>query len=255
MRDSDSLLELRHVSVDYGATRALERVDLALKAGEITTLIGPNGSGKTTLVRVVTGLLRPTAGQVIRTQGLRTGYVPQQVRLDETMPLSVIRFLQLLNNAPSSRIEAVLDNVGAGYTVKRPLYSLSGGEVRRVLLAQALLREPDLLVLDEPTAGMDVAGQRDLYRIIGEVQRRHAPAILLVSHDLHLVMAATDHVVCLNRHVCCAGHPDDVSRHPEYLTLFGPGREMDIAFYTHHHDHEHKPDGTVQPTDTGAHVG
>jgi zinc transport system ATP-binding protein len=200
-------------------------------------VIGPNGAGKTTLLRVALGLQRPDAGHLHRRAGLRFGYVPQRLAIDETLPLTVRRFLALSPRVPRD-LAAALAEVGAAYTLDLPVQTLSGGELQRVLLARALLREPDLLVLDEPVQGVDIKGQAELFALIRRVRDKRGCAVLLVSHDLHLVMAATDRVVCLNHHVCCSGHPEAVSRDPAYRALFGAAIDG-FALYAHRHDHSH----------------
>ena len=231
------LVELQGIGVTFRRHLALSDVSLAVHAGEIVTVIGPNGAGKTTLLRVVLGLQRPDSGSVLRAAGLRVGYLPQRLAIDDTLPLTVKRFLQLV---PGRRreIEAALAEVGAGHTIKLPLQTLSGGELQRVLLARALLREPELLVLDEPVQGVDIAGQAALFALIRRIRDQRGCGVLLVSHDLHLVMAATDRVVCLNHHVCCSGNPEAVTRDPAYRALFGTASDG-FAVYAHHHDHSH----------------
>ncbi len=237
------LLAARGISVTLRGRKVLDRVDLSVSRGEIVTLIGPNGAGKSTLVRVVLGLLRPDAGKVERAQGLRIGYMPQKLHVDPVLPLTVERFLTLARPAPPERLEAVLREVGAAALKEAPLQALSGGETQRVLLARAMLREPDLLVLDEPVQGVDITGQEELYRLIGAIRRRHGCAILMVSHDLHLVMRATDRVVCLNHHVCCSGTPGTVQADPSYAALFG--QPTLLTPYTHRHDHRHDSHGNI----------
>ncbi len=234
-----TLVKVNGVTVRIAGVEILDHVDLEIRTGAIVTLIGPNGSGKTTLVRVVLGLVQPNQGTVRRTAGIRIGYVPQHFHVDETLPISVRRFLSLAAPGASAGIDRTLAEVGAERTAELPLHRISGGELRRVLLARALLRQPELLVLDEPSAGMDITGQTELYAMVGALRDDRGCGVLLVSHDLHLVMAATDHVVCLNRHVCCSGRPDAVSAHPEYLGLFGREVIATHAVYTHHHDHAH----------------
>jgi zinc transport system ATP-binding protein len=252
---SEPLLRLEQVSVAFDGQATLDGVDLQVRAGEIVTLIGPNGAGKTTLVRAVLGLLRPDSGSVWRQPRLRVGYMPQKLQVEPTLPLSVVRFLRLLPGVNRVRAEAALAEVGAAHVIDKPVQSVSGGELQRVLLARALLREPQLLVLDEPVQGVDVAGQVELYRLITRLRDRHGCGVLMVSHDLHLVMSTTDQVVCLNRHVCCSGHPEQVSGDPAFIELFGdyaPG----LAVYHHHHDHAHTLHGEViggQPPVHGAH--
>lgn len=202
---SEVLLRLDDIHVRFASQNVLEGAQLQVHRGEIVTLIGPNGAGKTTLVRAVLGLLKPDRGQVWRKPKLRVGYMPQKLHVDATLPLSVLRFLRLVPGVDRARALAALDEVGAEHVIDSPLQKISGGEMQRVLLARALLREPELLVLDEPVQGVDVAGQAELYRLIGVLRDRYGCGVLMVSHDLHLVMSATDQVVCLNRHVCCSG--------------------------------------------------
>ena len=228
------LIALRGVSKHFDGHPVLDRVDLDIPAGRILTLIGPSGCGKTTLVRIALGLLRPDAGTVLRPPGLRIGYMPQKLAIDPTLPLSVGRFLQLAER-DHAKCQAALVETGIPELWGRPVSALSGGETQRMLLARALLRRPDLLVLDEPVQGVDVAGQGALYALIGELRQRLGCAILMVSHDLHLVMAATDEVICLNGHICCQGTPRQVSLDPAFAALFGHRQ----ALYAHHHDHSH----------------
>ncbi|VEE18060.1 zinc ABC transporter ATP-binding protein ZnuC [Ectopseudomonas mendocina] len=241
---SDALIRLDGVAVSFNGQPVLDNVQLSVKPGEIVTLIGPNGAGKTTLVRVVLGLLQPERGSVRRTPRLRIGYMPQKLHVDATLPLSVLRFLRLVPGVDRQRALAALAEVGAEQVIDSPLQSISGGEMQRVLLARALLREPQLLVLDEPVQGVDVAGQAELYRLISRLRERHGCGVLMVSHDLHLVMSATDQVVCLNRHVCCSGHPEQVSGDPAFIELFGQDAKS-LAVYHHHHDHDHDLHGGV----------
>ena len=232
------LLEARGVSVRFGRRSVLEAVDLTVHAGEIVTLIGLNGAGKSTLVRVLLGIVQPSGGRVVRAPGLRIGYAPQHVHRDPVLPMTVQRFLTLGAPATRERLDRLLAEVGAGAILDHPVAGISGGELHRVLLARALLREPGLLVLDEPVAGVDVASRSELYRLIAAIRDRHGCGVLLVSHDLHLVMAATDTVVCINRHVCCAGHPRAVARDPAFVSLFGRHVADSLAV----HEYSHHPD-------------
>ncbi|RIA19301.1 zinc transport system ATP-binding protein [Ectopseudomonas oleovorans] len=241
---NDALIRLDGVAVSFNGQAVLDDVQLSVQPGEIVTLIGPNGAGKTTLVRVVLGLLQPERGNVRRAPRLRIGYMPQKLHVDATLPLSVLRFLRLVPGVDRKRALAALAEVGAEQVIDSPLQSISGGEMQRVLLARALLREPQLLVLDEPVQGVDVAGQAELYRLISRLRERHGCGVLMVSHDLHLVMSATDQVVCLNRHVCCSGHPEQVSGDPAFIELFGQDAKS-LAVYHHHHDHDHDLHGGV----------
>ena len=234
------------IVVRIGRHELLSGVDLELAPGEILSLIGPNGAGKTTLVRVLLGVLRPTAGRVMRRSGLVVGYLPQRLHLDPTLPLPVGHFLALgRRRRDPPALRAALAEVGAGHLERALMAELSGGEFQRVTLARALLRDPDLLILDEPAQGVDFTGQLELYALIERVRNERGCGVLLVSHDLHVVMAATDRVICLNRHVCCAGQPEAVSRHPEYLNLFGAHAARGFAVYTHEHDHAHDLAGAV----------
>lgn len=229
------LVKLNNIRVEFRQHVALRDISLSVHRGEIITLIGPNGAGKSTLVRVVLGLLTPQQGEIQRQPKLRIGYMPQKVLIDEILPLTVERFLRLSGESRVAKISQVLTEVGALQVQQRPIQQISGGEMQRVLLARALLRDPDLLVLDEPIQGVDINGQYELYHLIAQIRDRHHCGILMVSHDLHLVMSATDYVICLNQHVCCSGHPAAVSQNPAYLALFGSKVANDLAIYTHHH--------------------
>jgi zinc transport system ATP-binding protein len=243
--EREVLARLGAVEKRVGARAILTGVDLAVHVGEIVTLIGPNGAGKTTLIRVLLGLSRPDRGEVWLRPGLRVGYAPQHFAVDRILPLPVRRFLELAGRPTSAQIADALGEVGAAGVIGAPLHAISGGELRRVLLARALLRDPHLLVLDEPIQGVDIVGQHELFKLIVGIRQRRGCGVLMVSHDLHLVMAATDTVVCLNGHVCCTGHPESVSRDPAYLALFGPAVADSLAVYTHHHDHSHDAGGRV----------
>jgi zinc transport system ATP-binding protein len=243
---SEALLNLRNICLQRDGRPVLEGVSLQLNAGEILTLIGPNGAGKTCLVRIALGLLLADSGTRTSKSGLRIGYMPQKLGLNEALPLDVQRFLHLaMPGLKAGALEQALHDVGADHVLKTPVIRLSGGELQRVLLARALLRKPELLVLDEPAQGVDINGQEELYALIATVRNQLGCGVLMVSHDLHLVMADTDHVLCLNRHVCCEGHPESVSAHPEYLRLFGAQGAKGLAVYSHRHDHHHDAHGEV----------
>lgn len=244
--DRPPLITLEQVSVAQGRRTLVSGIDLSISPGEIVTLIGPNGSGKSTTAKVVTGVLAPTAGRVIRKSGLRIGYVPQKLSIDWTLPLTVERLMTLTGRFGRDQIEAVLDAVGALHLRRAAVQDLSGGEFQRVLFARAMIRQPDLLVLDEPVQGVDFAGEVALYELIRNIRDINRCGILLISHDLHVVMAETDTVICLNGHVCCRGTPDTVKTSPEYLALFGDRAAQTLAIYPHHHDHHHGPDGSIE---------
>ena len=241
------LIAVTNLNFRIGETTILHNVDLKISAGEILTLIGPNGAGKTTLVRVLLGLLKPDSGEVRRKDGLSVGYLPQSFEVDPSLPLTVRRLLCLTQNPSLRQMEESLEEVGIGNLLDHRVQSLSGGECQRALLARALLRNPDLLVLDEPIQNVDINGQTELYRLIMKIRDDRGCGVLMISHDLHLVMAFTDFVVCLNRHVCCSGHPEAVSKHPEYLALFGKQAAESLAVYKHRHDHVHGPEGEILP--------
>ena len=235
----DNLLELNNIELLIAKRHILHQVGLQLAPGEILTIIGPNGAGKTTLVRIALGLLQPTSGLVKRRSNIRVGYMPQRLHLDPTFPISVKRFLNMAGANQPEKVTSVLGEVGATDVFNSTMQSLSGGELQRVLLARALLRDPDLLVLDEPVQGVDVHGQMELYQLITRIRDQHQCAVMMVSHDLHLVMAATDRVLCLNQHVCCSGSPESVTNDPAYLELFGPQAVQNLAIYTHDKSHRH----------------
>lgn len=242
---SDSrLLQLEKVSLSLRQQTLLSEVDLNLARREIMTIIGPNGAGKSTLLRIALGLQRPDSGTVTRAPGLRIGYMPQRLSINPLMPISVSRFLRMSQQRRCS-IKQALSRTGIAHLADRPLHDISGGETQRVLLSRALLAEPELLVLDEPAQGVDITGQTELYELIGELRDQLGCAVLMVSHDLHWVMAQTDTVICLNQHVCCHGHPETVSNDPAYLSLFGRRHAEAIALYQHDHDHRHDMHGEV----------
>ncbi len=244
---SDILLTLDNIGLIRDERAILSRIQLTVARGEIVTLIGPNGSGKSSLVKIAVGLLRPNTGTRHLLPNIKIGYMPQALKLDKSLPLSVQHFLQLTAHRPKiPQIVTALAEVGVERLLKSSVHSLSGGEWQRVLLARALLQQPDLLVLDEPMQGVDLTGQEELYNLLADVPKRHGCGILMVSHDLHLVMAATDKVICLNGHICCEGHPEAVSTHPEYLRLFGWQGSKGLAVYSHRHDHQHDANGCVK---------
>lgn len=245
MPDSETLLRVESIDVSIGGARVIHDTSLTVQSGQIVSLIGPNGSGKTTLVRAALGLQPVSKGNVWRRPKLNVGYVPQKVAVDLSLPLTVRRFLAVGSSPGRKAVERALGDMGITRLADRPVQQVSGGEMQRVLIARALLRDPDLLVLDEPAQGVDVAGQEELYRMIGNLRTSRGCGILVVSHDLHLVMAETDHVICLNGHICCEGQPESVADHPAYLELFGARHSDALAVYTHHHDHHHGPGGDV----------
>ena len=234
-----NLIQTRGVGVRHGAVHILRDVDFSIRRGEIVTVVGPNGSGKTTLLQVLIGAQIPTEGTVHREPGARVGYVPQRLAIDRTLPMTVTRFLALSGTRNVRSIRLMIERVGIPERETRQMTDLSGGEFQRVLLAQALLSEPDVLVLDEPTQALDQPAEAAFYRLIEQVRQDLGCAVLMVSHDLHVVMRASDRVICLNGHICCEGSPTVVSAAPEYRALFGLGTEGALALYRHEHDHVH----------------
>lgn len=221
----------------------LKDIDFTIHKGEIVTLIGPNGGGKTTFARICLGILEAEKGTLVRQDDLTIGYVPQRLKLDRTLPLTVRRFLTVRHKVSSKDLMSALIEVGSSHLIDTQMSSLSGGEMQRVMLARALVNKPDLLVLDEPAQGVDFAGEAALYDLISKIRDRFGCAILLISHDLHIVMGSSDRVLCLNGHVCCAGVPEQISLHPEYERLFGPDRGQTYGIYAHSHDHSHALSG------------
>ncbi|WP_299690679.1 metal ABC transporter ATP-binding protein [uncultured Tateyamaria sp.] len=233
------LISAKGLTLAQGGAPVMRNVDFDLDRGEIVTLVGPNGSGKSTLVKGLIGALPPTAGTVTRMPGLRIGYVPQSLQLDGFLPLTVQGFLGLPTRQPARDVDRALTEAGVPGLAKRQMKALSGGQFQRVLLARALLMRPDVLILDEATQGLDQPGAAAFYRQIAAVRSELNCAVLMVSHDMHVVMAASDRVLCLNGHVCCQGTPDVVQSAPEYRALFGSGTQGAFALYRHEHDHDH----------------
>ena len=246
-----ALIEGSGLCLTRGGRDIVQGVDIAVHGGEIVALIGPNGAGKSTLARLLLGLIEPDAGTVRRKSDMTVGYLPQRTAIDPVFPLTVRRLLDLARKRDEATVRQRLEEVGASLLLDAMVHELSGGELQRVMLARALLRDPDLLVLDEPVQGVDFTGEIELYELIAEIRDRRGCGVLLISHDLHLVMAATDRVVCLNHHICCAGQPEAVSRDPEYLALFGPKAARRLAIYAHAHDHHHDISGGVVDHDHG----
>jgi zinc transport system ATP-binding protein len=234
-----SLIELQGLSVRFGGRTVLNHVNLTLNAGEIVTVVGPNGSGKSTLLRAIIGAVHPNGGTVSKQDGLRIGYVPQKLHIDPTLPLTVRRFLSLPRRVSDAAAEAALTQAGAGNLMGSQMSALSGGQFQRALLARALLMRPQLLILDEATQGLDQPGSAAFYRQIEDVRKTLGCAVLMVSHELHVVMAASDRVICLNGHICCEGAPEHVASAPEYRALFGTGTQGALALYRHEHNHHH----------------
>lgn len=249
LKKPEALVTLDNAGV-YRAGRWLVRgVALSIEAGEIVTLIGPNGSGKSTTAKMALGILKPDEGAIRRRADLRTAYVPQKLQVDWTLPLTVQRFMRLTGNASVGDADEAMAATGVAHLATAEVRTLSGGEFQRVMLARAIARKPELLVLDEPVQGVDFSGEIALYDLIKRIRDEIHCGIMLISHDLHVVMAATDRVICLNGHVCCSGPPTVVASSPEYKALFGARAAPTLAVYEHQHDHLHLPDGRVQHGD------
>ncbi|MGQ0455540.1 MAG: ATP-binding cassette domain-containing protein [Hyphomicrobium sp.] len=245
--DRTALISARGLWFRRDGRDVIAGVDLDVRAGEIVTLIGPNGAGKTTLVKLILGIEREDRGEIYKLETTRIGYVPQRFEVDRAIPMTVERFLGLGHAVSREAVAAALADVGAARTAGQQLSQLSGGETQRVLIARALLRNPNLLVLDEPARGVDYVGEADLYDLIARLSAARGLGVLLISHDLHVVMAKSDRVICMNGHVCCSGQPETVAQHAEYARLFGPEAARALGVYLHRHDHEHDLTGAARP--------
>ena len=235
----NALVDLKNVNLSYGVQKVLDDVNISIAPGEIVTIVGPNGSGKSSLLRALIGALKPVSGQISRAEGLRIGYVPQKLHIDPTLPMTVKRFLSLPVKITNTEALEALTRAGVPDLGARQMSNLSGGQFQRVLLARALLHKPQLLLLDEATQGLDQPGSAAFYRHIEKVRDELNCAVMMISHELHVVMSASDRVICLNGHVCCEGKPDVVASAPEYRALFGTGTGGALALYRHDHDHAH----------------
>lgn len=237
----DILIQAEHIYHAYHQNQVLQDLSLNIHRNEIITLIGPNGAGKSTLVKLLLKLERPNQGKVKHHTDLTVGFMPQKITVDPTLPMTAERFLQLGLKSKDAEsllyLKQISDELNIQVLLKTPIQSISGGEMQRMLLARALINQPNLLVLDEPVQGVDIQGQTELYHYINEIRNRTQCGILMVSHDLHIVMKTTDKVVCLNHHICCSGTPQTIHEHPEYQALFGSsGETEEIALYEHHHN-------------------
>ena len=244
MSKNNLLVSLNNAGIYKSPKWLIRGVSLEVKSGQIVTLIGPNGSGKTTTAKMVLNILEPDEGSLKRYTN-KIAYVPQKINIDWTLPLRVVDFMRLTNNLSNNEIIESLNQTGVEKLFKEQIHGLSGGEFQRVLLARAIAKKPELLVLDEPVQGVDFNGEIDLYNIIKNISANLNCGILLVSHDLHFVMSATDHVVCLNGHICCSGKPSAIIKDKAYIELFGEHRSKTLTYYQHDHDHTHNSDGSV----------
>ena len=240
------LLKVENASYYLNDKALIKEVSLEIKQGEIVTLIGPNGSGKSTTAKIALGIYKKIEGRVIRFTE-RIGYVPQKVSVDWTLPIRVIDFMSLTENLKNDQINVALNLTGVDHLKNKSLGNLSGGEFQRVLIARAIAKKPELLVLDEPVQGVDFKGEIALYELIKKISEKLNCGILLISHDLHVVMSATDFVLCLNGHVCCSGKPHVVVKDEKYKELFGDRASNILSLYEHEHDHSHSADGSIDP--------
>ncbi len=239
-----SLITVKNLSLKYNADIVLRKINLKINSGEIVTIVGPNGSGKTSLLKAIIGAVPPSEGYIKLKPKLKIGYIPQRLNFDKTLPITVERFMTLTEKANKSTYMSALQTAGVAGLLKNQMSSLSGGQFQRILLARALLGSPEILILDEATQGLDQPGSAAFYRQIEQVRHNTGCAVLMISHDLHVVMSASDRVVCLNGHVCCEGTPSAVVSKPEYQELFGAGTDGALALYRHVHDHVHEHDNT-----------
>lgn len=249
LQKNESLISLDNAGIFRDRKWLVRGVSMTVEPGEIVTLIGPNGSGKSTTAKMALGVHKPNEGTARQRNGLKIGYVPQKLSIDWTLPLTASRFMSLTSQISAKEIDQAMASTDTLHLQKSEVRSLSGGEFQRVLLARAIARKPDLLVLDEPVQGVDFNGEIALYELIKNIRDEIKCGVLLISHDLHVVMAATDRVVCLNGHVCCSGTPKAVTSSDEYKSLFGARATSGLAIYEHSHDHEHLPDGRVRHLD------
>ena len=243
--EKNILVKLNNVGIRQNEKWLVKGVSLEVEKGKIVTLIGPNGSGKSTTAKIALGIYKNIEGNVEKFTN-NVGYVPQKISIDWTLPLRVKDFMVLTDNIKDELIDEALSLTGVIHLKEKNLGNLSGGEFQRVLLARAISKKPELLVLDEPVQGVDFTGEIALYELIKKISEKLNCGILLISHDLHTVMSATDHVVCLNGHVCCSGSPKDVARNNEYKALFGEQASQTLSVYEHKHDHEHSIDGKIK---------
>ena len=244
MDKNNSLVKLENAGVYRSSKWLVRGISFEINKGQIVTLIGPNGSGKTTTAKIILNILDTNEGMATSNTS-KMAYVPQKINIDWTMPLRVIDFMKITNNLNNTQITDSLTMTGVDKLLYNQIHSLSGGEFQRVLIARAIAKKPDLLVLDEPVQGVDFNGEIALYNLIKKISTTLNCGILLISHDMHFVMSTTDHVICLNGHICCSGNPSSVVKNPEYIKLFGEHNSETLSYYQHQHDHSHNNDGSV----------
>lgn len=233
------IAKLENIALTINHKTILSNINIELKKGQITTLIGPNGGGKTSIAKILLGLIKPSQGRVIKDSKLKIGYMPQKIEIEKTIPLTTKDFLLLFckNNKFDDFLNNLIEKLNLSKILNQQIHELSGGQLQKVLFLRSMLQQPDLMVLDEPTQYMDVNATQDFYQIVDETRKAKKCAILLISHDLHMVMQKTDIIFCVNHHICCHGSAESVNEHPEYISLFG--KKNQLAIYQHHHDHKH----------------
>ena len=244
MKKNNSLIRLENAGVYKSSKWLVRGISFEINHGQIVTLIGPNGSGKTTTAKMILNILNTDEG-LVKGNANKMAYVPQKINIDWTMPLRVIDFMKITSSLNNTQITESLVMTGVDKLLYNQIHSLSGGEFQRVLIARAIAKKPDLLVLDEPVQGVDFNGEIALYNLIKEISVNLNCGILLISHDMHFVMSTTDHVICLNGHICCSGSPSNVVKNPEYIKLFGEHNSETLSYYQHQHDHSHNHDGSI----------
>ena len=244
MDQNKLLVKLENAGVYRSSKWLVRGISLEINQGQIVTLIGPNGSGKTTTAKIILNILNTDEG-LVKGNANKMAYVPQKINIDWTMPLRVIDFMKITSSLNNTQITESLVMTGVDKLLYNQIHSLSGGEFQRVLIARAIAKKPDLLVLDEPVQGVDFNGEIALYNLIKEISVNLNCGILLISHDMHFVMSTTDHVICLNGHICCSGSPSNVVKNPEYIKLFGEHNSETLSYYQHQHDHSHNNDGSI----------
>ena len=244
MEQKKLLVKLENAGVHRSSKWLVRGISFEINQGQIVTLIGPNGSGKTTTAKMILNILNTDEG-LVTGNAKKMAYVPQKISIDWTMPLRVIDFMKLTSNLNNNQVNESLTMTGVDKLLYNQINSLSGGEFQRVLIARAIAKKPDLLVLDEPVQGVDFKGEIALYNLIKEISISLNCGILLISHDMHFVMSTTNHVICLNGHICCSGTPGSVVKNPEYIKLFGEHNSETLSYYQHNHDHSHNHDGSV----------
>ena len=239
MKLTNALISAKNVSVLKNQKSILENIDIQINKKDFITIIGPNGAGKTMLLKCLMGFYKPTSGMIERKEKLKIGYMPQSINVINTMPMTVKGFITVKKKYDDVSLHKVITEVNLGEIVNKQLSVLSGGEMQRVLLARSLLNNPDLLILDEPAQNLDISGQLNFYKLIQEIYSKRDISILMISHDLHLVMVSTKKVLCLYKHICCSGAPQQIAKDPEFLSMFGKDMANMMSIYQHSHDHNH----------------